>query len=165
MKLWTAHARQVHKFAFIAMRSHVDADDVLQETGTVAWERFDEFESGTNFQAWVMSIARLKVLETIRRKKRRIVPSESLLKLLVDESDRAGRYLERQRDALNECLQRLNAADQELMRWRHSEELPVEEIATRLNKSVATVYRSIARVHEVLYGCISRVVAGGKGAI
>jgi RNA polymerase sigma-70 factor, ECF subfamily len=34
-----------------------DAEDVFQESCVVLWQKFDEFESGTNFLAWALRIA------------------------------------------------------------------------------------------------------------
>ena len=37
------------------------ADDVVQETNTKVWEKRRDFENGTHFKAWILSIARFHV--------------------------------------------------------------------------------------------------------
>ena len=39
-----------------------DAEDVFQETCLVLWEKFSEFQPGTNFLAWALCVARNKAM-------------------------------------------------------------------------------------------------------
>ncbi|MEM9704058.1 MAG: sigma factor, partial [Planctomycetota bacterium] len=47
-----------------------DADDLLQETGVVLWERFDEFEQNRSFASWACGIAANKARMLLRDRRR-----------------------------------------------------------------------------------------------
>ena len=48
-----------------------DAEDLLQETASVLWQKFHEFQPGSNFLAWAMSIARFQVRHFRRKEAQR----------------------------------------------------------------------------------------------
>ena len=50
----------------IMVHNQSAAEDLLQETVTIMWEKFDQFEEGTNFAAWAIAIARNKSLEYLK---------------------------------------------------------------------------------------------------
>jgi DNA-directed RNA polymerase specialized sigma24 family protein len=47
------------------------ADDVVQEAAVVAYRKFDQFRSGTNFAAWMAQTVRYVALNEARREHRR----------------------------------------------------------------------------------------------
>ena len=62
-----------------------EAYDLFQETSVLLWQTFGEFQRDTNFGAWACSVARFKVLEHVRSKKRRReVFGETLIEALTE---------------------------------------------------------------------------------
>ena len=72
-----AHQREVHGF-LVSMVGTSDADDVFQETFISALRAYPKLREESNLRAWVLTIARRKAIDSIRAKKRRAVPSDSL---------------------------------------------------------------------------------------
>ena len=66
-ELLAVHQGQIIGFIFAAVRNLHDAQDLYQETCITAWEKFNEFESGSNFARWACGIARLEILQHQRR--------------------------------------------------------------------------------------------------
>ena len=62
--------RKLHAFIWSLVRSGADADDILQETNLVLWRKSDEFEPGSNFDAWAFRIAQFQVLAFRKRQQR-----------------------------------------------------------------------------------------------
>jgi RNA polymerase sigma-70 factor len=89
-----------------------DVDDVIQQVSLVAWRKFDEFERGTNFLAWLMVIARFEALKHRRGLARGPqLMAEDLCELLASEPETAAfeaREIDRWRTALEYCLGRLD---------------------------------------------------------
>ena len=52
--------------------NHNDADDIMQETTIVMYEKFDSFEKGSDFLSWANTIAKYKTLEFLKKRKRKI---------------------------------------------------------------------------------------------
>ena len=70
IKLFTRYQRRVFLFILSQVPSPVDAEEIHQETNVVVWNKFDQFELGTNFFAWACRIASYEVLK-YREKRRR----------------------------------------------------------------------------------------------
>ena len=62
---------------------------MLQETFLTVSRKASTFELGTNFVAWACSIARLKVLENFRQKKRSNLLSETAISALAADAPAA----------------------------------------------------------------------------
>ena len=77
MRVYLEHQRRIFGLIRALVPSGADADDILQETSAVLWQKFDEFDPGTNFAAWSLRIARFQVMAyytTRRRQKARLSP-------------------------------------------------------------------------------------------
>lgn len=48
------------------------ADDILQETMSVLWNKFDQYVIGTDFLSWALKVAHFQVLCHIKSRKFRI---------------------------------------------------------------------------------------------
>ena len=59
-----------YRFAFHLLRDEADAEDLLQEAAQLAFERFHQFEEGTNFKAWFFRILRNRYIDILRKRKR-----------------------------------------------------------------------------------------------
>src|SRR3954468_20850609 len=70
LKLFLAHERRIFGFLLALVPDWSDAEDLLQETSVVMWRKLYNFEPGTDFAAWALSIARYQVLDHRKRRKR-----------------------------------------------------------------------------------------------
>ena len=66
-----------------------EAQDILQETNIVVWEKMDQFQMGSNFKAWVFRIAYLQTLAYFKRRRRDHLLgfSSDLIATLAEEAD------------------------------------------------------------------------------
>lgn len=154
---WTQHARSVFAYLLSIVGNRADAEELLQETSTLAWEKFDTFEPGTHFAAWACRIAHYKVLE-FRRSKHRDVQflSDSVLEAVNEIIQRDRDELDSRRDALAACVQKLRPQDRELIRLRYREEGSVGSVAAAVGRSTSAVYKSLTRIHDSLFDCVTR---------
>ena len=108
-------------FIYISMLvpNLVDARDILQDTNLVLWQKFDEFELGTNFLAWAREVARYRVLRFQQVNSRNVVPIEAgLLEAAIVQKSLGHRMeseSESRRVNLERCLKTLNAEDRDLI--------------------------------------------------
>ena len=84
--LFVRHENSIRTFVRALQPSLSDADDVMQETFLTVSRKASTFEPGTNFVAWACGIARLKVLENFRQKKRANVLSEAAIIALAEDA-------------------------------------------------------------------------------
>ncbi len=144
-------------YAYILSMVHncPDADDIMQETMTLMWERFDEFRPGTNFGGWGIKIARFKVLKYYRSKKREEVFDEALLNEISDCYHRKMDEMKVRVSALQECLKKLNPRDKKLVEIRYEQNMKITDLAEKIDRPVQGIYKAMARIHAVLHRCVN----------
>jgi RNA polymerase sigma-70 factor, ECF subfamily len=135
-----------------------DAEDVFQETCLVLWEKFGEFQPGTNFLGWALCIARNKAMtfQARQARRRRFWTPELQSSLMAAVSDRGSASANSDADALSTCMDRLCEADRHLVRRCYGEDVPVRQVATQLGRSPQSVHNSLRRIRAVLLECIQQ---------
>lgn len=147
-------------YAYILSMVHncPDADDIMQETMTLMWERFDEFRPGTNFGAWGIKIARFKVLKYYRTKSKEQLFDESLMNQISDCYHQKMDEMKIRVSALQECLKKLNKRDKKLIEIRYEQGMKITDLAAKIDRPVQGIYKAMARIHAVLHHCVNNTV-------
>jgi RNA polymerase sigma-70 factor (ECF subfamily) len=157
VRLFVEHERQIYAYIRSLIPQRADAENVLQETAVVLWEKFDEYQAGTEFVRWAITVARFKVLSF--HKQRRHDPiafSDSLLESLDQVSAEIAQQPTDLQQALEDCLTRLDDADRELFRRRYQPGATVPKLAAELGRPVTTVYHALDRIRRALVACVER---------
>ncbi|MDA0284350.1 MAG: sigma-70 family RNA polymerase sigma factor [Planctomycetota bacterium] len=160
VQLFSRNQRRVYLHILKQVGSPTDAEEILQETNVVIWNKFHRFELGTNFVAWSFQIANFEVLK-YRDKKRsnRLVFSGDVLEAIAQESEEQEDDLDLRRAALDECLRKLRPGDRELIQQRYLPGNSGESVARQLDRPINSVYQSIGRIRKTLFECINRRLA------
>ncbi|HVJ46421.1 MAG TPA: sigma-70 family RNA polymerase sigma factor, partial [Luteolibacter sp.] len=130
-------------------------DDVVQETFITMSKKAETFEPGTNFTAWICSIARYKAMEM--RKATRLpfeTLSDSVLNTLhamepaTDDFEKRVVYFE-------ECLGKLAPQARRAMEMRYRDALLPVAISRKMSWSVGAVKVSLSRARTLLRDCVA----------
>jgi len=155
VRLFVAHEARLRGFLRSLMPAWAEVDEVMQETSLVAWRKFDQFERGSNFMAWVATIARYEAVDHLRRRGREsLLFSDVVVDALSAETERAGDTLERERHALDRCLAKLGQKERDLLLLAYRPGARLKDIATQAGKSVPGYYKSVQRLRARLLACI-----------
>jgi RNA polymerase sigma-70 factor (ECF subfamily) len=135
-----------------------DAEDVFQETCLVLWEKFDEFQPGTNFLGWALCVARNKAMAfQARQARHRRFWTPDLQNALVNVVANQGpASVNADADALADCVDRLGESDRGLLRRCYGENVPVRQVAGELGRSPQSVHNSLRRIRAVLLECVKQ---------
>src|SRR5687767_1752591 len=136
LRLFLQNQRRIYGLILALVPNGPDADDIHQETSAVLWQKFDEFDPGTNFSAWALRIARYQVMayySTKRRQKARL--SDETLDAVVERMAARPDREDARSTALDGCLVGLPEPDRELLTLRYQAGASIEEIARRSGKS------------------------------
>ncbi len=159
VRLWSRSTRSVYAYIFSMIPNQSDADDVLQEVGATLWQKFSEYEQGTDFTAWARRTAYYKVLHHYQQSGKMPRPLDiEFLNVIDDLSTRYAAALEARHQALADCYQALRAKDQELIELRYAQDATTKSVAKKQGRTVASVYKALSRVHSALMECIDRRV-------
>lgn len=136
-----------------------DVEEVTQEASLVAWRKFSEFEEGTSFGGWFLTIARYEAM-SYRRKLARtpLVFSDDVWDLLAAEGAKEDRR-EIRRQHLDECLQKIDSASREILMKVYSPGVLIREVAQQSGKSEQAFYKVIQRLRSSLLKCVSKSMA------
>jgi RNA polymerase sigma-70 factor, ECF subfamily len=146
--------------------NYSDAEDLFQEVCTTVCEKFQEFERGGNFRAWIMQIARFKILshyQTQTQKRRLMNLTPEIAESMAEESVWADLEPSRETAALRHCLKKLKGRSRELVLGRFGEGLTCQAVAQNVGWSANSVYVALSRIRRSLEECV-KTQLGGAGA-
>ena len=160
VELYGQHQFRLFHYICPLVPSLTDAEDVMQEVATVLWQRFDEFESGTNFLAWARSVAHYRVLEFRRAQSRQpAFLSDDALERVSAVAETMEDEFGDQREALNFCYEKLSDAERRIIMQRYTPGETLADLAQQENRPVDSIYQSIRRIRHRLTECIRRRLA------
>jgi RNA polymerase sigma-70 factor (ECF subfamily) len=134
-----------------------DAEDLFQETAAIAWEKFDEYEPGSNFTSWAITIARYRIMYYWQKNKKSIVRySDAAVKSIEEYLSTATEGASNNQSYLEDCMQKLPQQDVRLIRMRYSRKITTKAMAEELGRSLQGLYGTLSRIHLVLAECIHR---------
>lgn len=158
MELFLEHQPRIYAYIRSLLFQRADADDVMQETASVLWRKFNQFERGTNFDRWALRTAYHQV-RAFRQKKaresKRLQFGDDLVEMLASESERLVDSSEDTLAALESCLRKLPEEQIQLVRWRFEPDTTNRSLSKRIGKSESVVSRTMNAIYESLLKCIA----------
>lgn len=157
VRLFSLYTNNIYSYIHVLAPAHADAEDVFQETSRTLWEKFGEYQPGTDtgFLAWALAIARIEVLRHRQREGRRHSLFSDRLHEVLDQATLAAMdSVDSRIESLGDCYGKLPSDDRQLVDARYGRETAVEIIAAELGRSVHSVYRALRRIHRALFDCV-----------
>ena len=163
LRLFLQNQRRIYGLILALVPNGPDADDILQETSAVLWQKFDEFEPGSNYAAWALRIARYQVMAyyTTKRRQRARLSDETLDAVVERLASRPERE-DARAVALDGCLADLPEEDRRLIELRYRGGASVVDVARRSGRTVEAAYKALHRAHERLLQCMRGKLAPGN---
>ena len=155
MRLLMAHEGSLRGYLRSLLPSWDDVDDVTQEASLVAWRKFEDFEEGTNFGGWLMTIGRFQALKHLEKRRRDPLRfSMEMVDLLASEGAEEALLREREHGALRRCLEKLGERQARWMAQVHQPGARVREVAREAGKSAEAFYKIVQRLRRRLEECV-----------
>lgn len=138
-----------------------DAEDLYQQTALVLWEKFGQYQPGSEFSAWATSIAHFNAVNFMRRQsRRRMLFNDAVLTRLVEtQASIRDTEVSARSEALKRCLETLSSNHRRLLRLRYHGEHSMEQIAKQESRSVAALYVALSRIRKALLSCIEQRIS------
>jgi RNA polymerase sigma-70 factor (ECF subfamily) len=157
IRLLMSNQARIATYIQALVQNFQDAEDIFQDTAAIAWEKFDEYQSGTNFTAWAITIARYRIQYYWSRNKKSIVRySDAAVKSIEEHISNTTQRTPGNQRLLDECMQKLPEQDVKLIRMRYSRKITIKAMADELGRSIHGLYSTLSRIHVVLAECIQR---------
>jgi RNA polymerase sigma-70 factor (ECF subfamily) len=135
--------------------------DMTQEVFITAYRRLDSYRPGTNFPAWLSTIAR-NVAQNERRRWYRQREKEAGFKAEVihcvePQIDRVMDDMpEDTLDALKDCVSRLQGKSQDVMQGFYYKDRPLAELADRLRITENSAKVILHRARQAIGSCLQK---------
>jgi len=146
----------------------VDVDEVAQQSFLAAFARLSDYEAGTNFAAWLFTIARFHLKTEVSRLRRvadyHVRHAPALLQRELERRSSEPPEIQQMRlEHLQTCIGGLGEHLHRFITWRYAEEIPLEEMAARSGRSVAAVKKQLWKLRRKLHECVeARMTAEGE---
>ena len=140
------------------------ADDLGQEVFVTAFEKRDTLDHSKDLWPWLLSVARNKLREYWRRKRREV--GSATLELLIAgeqmkrDSESEADSVEERLGALRRCVQKLQPQAKRLVEMIYDEARSCVQAAAMLGQQVGTVRVTMHRIRKVLYSCVESEMEG-----
>jgi len=164
LRLLAISYRELYAAAMSVVGNRNDADDVIQEVCVVLWARYDEFDPGTNFHKWAVTVA-FNVARTYARKRNRrrgTGLNEEALARIVRMRTASSELLELRREILRNCLTRLAPRDRRFLTDCYRTSTSLVDYAQGKGLTVSAVYSKLKRLRRTLVECVQKKFEQGE---
>ncbi len=159
LTLLMTNQRRINSFILSLVPNFNDADDIMQETITVMWRKFEHFQIGTDFAGWGLKVAYYCILNYRKQKsKDKLVFSENLFQQMKEVAQAKQDQTDERIKHLRRCIGKLKTEDQRFLKARYELDCNARNLALQMNRSIQYIYKHLARIHHTLNRCVKQAV-------
>ena len=140
-----------------------DADDVAQRTFIEAYQGLSKFTVGTNFEAWLFTIARFQMRSEVTRLRRLTDYHQRLtvrrLESALETRSEAPPDADARLAHLRRCMESLDDRNRKLLAQRYDRGLPIEDIARQESRSAVAIRKHLFLLRVKLLECVRSKIA------
>jgi len=152
---------RVYGYIAMLLPNRVDAEDVLQRTSMIMWQKWGQYEPCRGFLPWARGIALNEVRNFLRRSDRKnVYLSETMIEILAEEL--GDEELEPRSEALTHCMQRLKAEQRNLLEQCYLGVVGIDAVAASIGATSAALYMRLHRIRKILIECIERRISNSS---
>ncbi len=156
--LFMQNQRKIYAYILMLVHNRNDADDIMQETATILWGKFGQFDHNKSFSTWAIGVARNKILQFRQQYSRsRVQFNSDIFENICERAD-FDEDQEEYSEVVSECVSKLKDADQQILNLRYHKGLNLKNIANHMGRSSQGIYKTMARIHLALQECVHRSI-------
>lgn len=159
MRLFLEHEPAILRSVLVFVPQRADARDIVQETAVALWRQFPDYDPARPFVNWACGFARIEVRRFLRRHQRRAALSEAAAVALMQSEGAQAAWHEERESHLADCRARLAPEQRRILDGYYIDELSVEALAERHDRSVEAIYKALQRIRHALLECMERKTA------
>ncbi|MBA4386698.1 MAG: hypothetical protein C0404_01885 [Verrucomicrobia bacterium] len=156
-------------YAFSMLRDWSLAEDVVQDVFIVVMNKWQDYQDGSSMYAWLSQIARRKIQETWRIRRRELVAEnpellEAVEKTMSEQLDaERADVLQQRKEALQVCFSKLDHGSLDLLGNFYWKRETCEAMALKTKRSPNAMRLSLSRVRQLLRECVNTRLDQQKG--
>jgi RNA polymerase sigma-70 factor (ECF subfamily) len=130
-----------------------DVPLVAQDVFLHVYDNVNDFQVGTNFRAWLYSIARNKVRAYHEATRRLTRNKANALEYFLQQKISESPNLDDRIDLLNQCLAKLSSPVRDLVKKRYAG-MSIKDLSKATERSESSIKMTLLRARESLRNCI-----------
>jgi len=155
LSLFLRSEREVFRYVAALVPNVADAEDIVQQTALVLWEKFHDYDPGQPFTPWACRFALNKTRKWLERRQRwQALLEGGLAEELAQRREELRPQMDVRLKHLEGCLGKLPAEQSELIEGYYYRRDDMETLATNSGRTVAATYKMLQRVRQALQACI-----------
>ena len=159
LRVFLANEREIFRYVAALVPPLADAQEIVQQTAVVLWEKFDEYDQSRPFAPWACRFALNIARQWMSRRQRwKALLDGGLAEELALRRGQLRPEFDARLVHLDRCLQKLPEKQRLLVDGYYFQQLGVEKLAERTRRTVDAVYKALQRVRGQLRECIERSV-------
>jgi RNA polymerase sigma-70 factor (ECF subfamily) len=157
-ELYQRYFQRIYSFVYTRMRNHADAEEVVQETFTVVFRSFQSYRGTSSLLSWIYGIAKNTLNNSLRRSRTEGQRLDNLRPEVLRPPSALGdcnpaEHLDliRYTLAISERLETVSEWQSEIFAMRHLENMSIQEISDRTDRSSDAIRSSLYRVKRMIF--------------
>ena len=160
IKEYTACEQDLRFYIGSLINNKSDIDDILQETATTIWKKYDGRDLEKPFLPWALAFAFNAVRNYHQRlKTKKKYFSDELLESMIGVEEKRHEELGSQGLVLQAAVRRLSERERLLIEHRYSSGGTIQELALKLGEKPDALYKQLQRIREKLLKTIQMEMA------
>ena len=155
-KLYERHGGQLYAYALRILRDKAKAEDVLQESLVVVWQKAKTFRGEGQVKAWLFSIVHNKAMRTFREKQTSILDEISPEPQSPGPGPDARLASRERRKLLRDGLEKLSVEHRTVLELVFYQGMSMKEVSKICRIPVGTVKSRLNYAKAALKGVLSR---------
>jgi RNA polymerase sigma-70 factor (ECF subfamily) len=140
----------------------VEAEDIVQQTALVLWEKFDAYDPSQPFTPWACRFALNKTKQWLERRQRwQALLASGLAEELERRREELRPELEVRLKHLESCLGKLPEGQRILVEGYYYRRDRIEKLAECSGRTAAATYKFLQRIRQALQACIENAAKPG----
>ncbi|TWU38710.1 RNA polymerase sigma factor [Novipirellula aureliae] len=160
LRFFMEHEESLRLFVRSLLFNQEECREVMQEAAVVLWRKFDDSMDSIAFRRWAFGVARMEALTFRRDRARdRHTFGDDVVQLLEQTAQAETALLQRERNALGKCVEKLPADQRELVGSAYEPGVKKSELARKLGWTPMALYKKLHRIRMQLMDCTERELA------
>jgi len=160
-QLLVKHNGAMFRYVLTLLPRRLDAEEVMQRTTVILWQRFGEYDRNRDFLPWALKWVYFEVLNYRKEFARgKLFFREDIIDQLVESRPEYDEIHELRMTALRTCLENVKADGIELLRRRYCDSSTIAELAEEWRSTAKSLYRRLDRLRAALSDCVHNRLLG-----
>jgi RNA polymerase sigma-70 factor (ECF subfamily) len=162
LRVFLANEREILRYVAALVPVIADAEEIVQQTAVVLWEKFDEYDAERPFAPWACRFALNVTRQWIGRQQRwRALLNGGLAEALALRREQLRPEFNSRLVHLHRCMQKLPEEQRSLIDGYYVRQIDIQALAQQAQRTVEAVYKSLQRIRRQLRDCIERSAKEG----